>query len=124
IAQRTLPNDAEVFEFTGLVDRRQGRWTEATRNLEHALDLDPRNLFILQQLALTYPWQRRYADEERIWASLLMIVPGDSLTRISRARVLLNWRADIKSYQTTLTSLLKENPSVASDVDDPFFALC
>src|SRR5439155_18284123 len=38
--------------------------------------------------------------------------------------VLLHWRADIKPYQTTLAYLVRENPSVASDVDDPFLALC
>ena len=38
---------------------------EATRNLERALELDPRNFFTLQQLALTYQWQRRYADQAR-----------------------------------------------------------
>ena len=35
-----------------------------TRNLERALELDPRNFFILQQLALTYLSQHRYAEEE------------------------------------------------------------
>jgi tetratricopeptide (TPR) repeat protein len=124
IARRTLPNNAEVFEYTGRIDRRQGYWTEATHNLERAVELDPRNTFILQQLALTYPWQRRYAEEVRTWDLLLTIVPGNPLTRISRARVSLNWRADMKPYQITLTSLLTENPSVASDVDDPFIALC
>ena len=124
IVRRALPNNAEVFEYTGFIDRREGRWAEATHNLERALELDPRNLFLLQQLALTYPSQRRYADEARIWDRLLTIVPGDPLTRIARALVALNWRADIKPYQTTLATLTAENPSVAPDVDDPFFALC
>jgi serine/threonine protein kinase/Flp pilus assembly protein TadD len=124
IARRTLPNNSELFAYTGLIDRRQGHWAEATHNLERAVELDPRNAFILQQLALTYPWLHRYADEARTWDLLLTIVPGDPLTRISRAHVSLNWQADIKPYQTTLTYLLAENPGVASDVDDPLFALC
>ena len=45
-ARRTLPNSAEVFEYTGYIDRRQGRWEEATRNLERALELDPRNFLL------------------------------------------------------------------------------
>jgi TolB-like protein/cytochrome c-type biogenesis protein CcmH/NrfG len=124
IAKRTLPNNSEIFAYSGFIDRRQGRWAEATQSLEHAIQLDPRNTFILQQLALTYSWQHRYADETRTWDLLLTIVPGDPLTRISRARVPLHWRADIRPYQTTFTSLLRENPSVASDVDDPLLALC
>src|SRR5438093_198766 len=65
IAQRTLPNNADVFRLTGFIDRREGHWEEAKRNLERALELDPRNFFILQQLALTYLSQRRYVDEDR-----------------------------------------------------------
>ena len=45
IAQRTLPNNAEIFEYTGFIDRREGHWEEATRNIERALELDPRNFF-------------------------------------------------------------------------------
>ena len=43
LAARTLPNNPSVFELKGLMDRRQGRWAEAVRNLERASELDPRN---------------------------------------------------------------------------------
>ena len=55
IARRTLPNNADVFVYTGFIDRREGHWDDSTRNLERALELDPRNLFTLQQLALSLP---------------------------------------------------------------------
>jgi TolB-like protein/class 3 adenylate cyclase len=124
IAKRTLPNNADVFRYAGFIDRRQGRWDEATRNLERALELDPRNFFILQQLALTYHSQRRYADEARTYDRALAIVPGDPNTRILRALVALDWRADIKPFQTMLATLVAENPRVARDVDPPLYALC
>jgi serine/threonine-protein kinase len=124
IARRTLPNNPEVFLYTGFIDRREGYWEEATRNLEHAVELDPRNLFFLEQLALIYPPQRRYADEARTWDRVLATIPNDPLTRIARARVALHWRADVKPYQTTLAALIAENPTVAPDVDYPFYALC
>jgi tetratricopeptide (TPR) repeat protein len=47
LARRTLPNDPEIYDITGLIDRRQGRWTEAIRNFERAVELDPRNLQFL-----------------------------------------------------------------------------
>src|SRR5437764_10959703 len=34
IALRTLPNNARLFEWSGLIDRRQNRWHDAVRNLE------------------------------------------------------------------------------------------
>ena len=56
LAQRTLPNNAQVFALMGHIDRLQGRWNESARNYEEALELDPRNLFTLRQLALSYQY--------------------------------------------------------------------
>ena len=54
IARRTLPNDPRLFEFTGYILRRRGQQEEGLRNLERAVELDPRNFFTLQQIALSY----------------------------------------------------------------------
>jgi len=124
IARKTLPNNADVFRHTGMIDRREGHWEEATRNMERALELDPRNFFILQQLALAYQWQRRYAEEARTYDRALTIVPADPNTRMLRALIALDWRADIKPFQATLATLMAENPSVALDVDLPLYAPC
>jgi tetratricopeptide (TPR) repeat protein len=124
IARRALPNSADVFRYTGMIDRREGHWDDATRNLERALELDPRNFFTLQQLALAYRWQHRYADEVRTYDRALAIMPSDSSSRIARALVALNCRADIKPFQTTLATLIAENPRVASGEDVPLYALC
>src|SRR5213079_3565453 len=43
IARQSLPNDSRVFAVKGYIQRRQGRWEESTRDLERAIDLDPRN---------------------------------------------------------------------------------
>jgi serine/threonine-protein kinase len=123
IAKRTLPNNADVFRYAGFIDRRKGHWEEATRNIERALELDPRNFFILQQLALTYVRQRRYADEERTYDRALAIVQGDPPTRILRALIALDSRADIEPFQTTLATLLADN-SGALDADALLPALC
>src|SRR5205814_7744914 len=39
-ASQTLPNDARIFGWTGLIERRQSHWKESTRNLERAVELD------------------------------------------------------------------------------------
>jgi len=124
IARRTLPNNAEVFEYTSYIDRREGHWEEATRNLERALELDPRNFLTLHQMGLTYQAQHRYADQAGTYDRALMIVPGDPSTRVTRAKVAFDWRADIKPFQAMLATVIAENPSVAPDVDDTDFALC
>ena len=107
-------NDAEVFLYTGFIDRREGHWDEATHNFEGALEaahlVQP---LILQQLALAYHWQRRYAEEVRTYDRALTIVPADPNSRILRALVALDWRADIRPFQATLATLVAENPRVA-----------
>src|SRR6266567_3047528 len=52
-AQHALPNNAQIFKFVGLIDRRQGRWDEAIQNLERAVDLDPRNVDVISELGQT-----------------------------------------------------------------------
>jgi len=124
IARRALPNNADVFRYTGMIDRREGHWDEATRNLERALELDPRNFFTVQQLALAYGWQHRYADEVRTHDRALAIMPGDPVSRINLALVALDWRADIKPFQATLATLVAENPSQPLELDALRRALC
>ena len=128
IARRKLPNNATVFEDLGYIDRRLGHWEEATRNLERAGELlDPHNphyFIFLLELAATYGNLRRYADQVRTFDRALTIVPGHPTTRILRARVALDWLADIKPLQTTLATVVKEDPSIAPDLDDPSYALC
>ena len=123
LARRTLPNDAQVPFFTGVFDYRQGDWKSATSNIERAVELDPRNLLYVQQMALCYQPQRRYADELRMWQRALSIVPNDGPSRVAIAVVAANERADMKPYQETIDALLKENPDKNRELDDPFCAL-
>src|SRR5947199_5451020 len=111
IAQRTLPNNSEVFELTGFMDRRQGRWEDSAHNLEKALQFDPRNLYFFQQMSLTYQCLRRYEQMAAVLDRALEVKPGDVGTRIGRARVDLDWHADTKPLHTTIDANLAEEPS-------------
>src|SRR5207249_6381566 len=95
VAQRKMPNSAEVFQLSGYVQRRAGHWVEATRGIERAMQLDPRNVHTLQQLALTYQPQRRYQDQARIYDRVLSFIPGDGFTRGLQALVPVDWKADL-----------------------------
>ena len=77
LARRLLPNDPLVFELTGFITRRQGRWEESTTDFKRALELDPHNLFFLQQLSFTYDLQRRYRDLATVLDRALKLVPSD-----------------------------------------------
>jgi serine/threonine-protein kinase len=122
-AQQRLPNNAEAFVLAAYIDRRQGRWEESTRNFEHAAELDPRNLAILQQLSLTYENLRRYADRTAVLDRALRIAPNDIVLRMQRAGVPLSWRADPKPLHTTIQTILAENPNAAHIVSEYWLPL-
>src|SRR5256714_2356066 len=91
IARRALPNDPRLFELTGYILRRRGQQDEGLRNLERAVELDPRNFDILQQIALSYQFLGRYADSIAAMDRALAIVP-DSLTRALRGLFYFCWK--------------------------------
>jgi TolB-like protein/Tfp pilus assembly protein PilF len=124
IARRTLPNNADVFLYGGFIGRREGHWKEATDDLERALELDPRNFFIMQQLAFSYVAQHRYADATRTYDRALTVARDDPQTLMARAQLALDERADIKPYQEMLARLVERNPQIAPDIDTPRYSLC
>jgi len=123
IAQRTLPNDPLIFELAGYIDRRQGRWEESTRNLERALELDPRNFFTLQQISLSYEMLRHYAEMAAVLDRVLAIVPKDVETRVARALVDLDWHADPGPLHRTIEAILAEDPATAATFADNWLTL-
>jgi TolB-like protein/Tfp pilus assembly protein PilF len=123
-AQKSLPNNAEIYEYTGYIQRRQGDWQASTRNLSRALELDPRNIFTLGQLANSYQSQHRYADQMQTFDLILSIRPNEPSALISRAVVFLHWKADIGPFQQTLATITAKNSEIVSAVDDPNYALC
>jgi TolB-like protein len=60
IAQRDLPNEAEGYLAIGSIQRRMGKWSESTASLEKAASLDPKDGWMLQNLALNYQNLRDY----------------------------------------------------------------
>ena len=94
VARQTLPNDPRIFRLTGFIQRRQGRWEESTRNLERALELDPRNISTLDNQ--NYGAFRRYAEQKSIFDRILSIEPNNLQWKAWRASVEVDWKADTK----------------------------
>src|SRR5438094_2000413 len=118
VARQTLPNDARIFRMMGYIQRRQGRWEESTRNLKHALDLDPRHLETLQQIALSYGVLKRYADEKSVLDRALAIEPTDFDTKIAVAALQFHWNADTRPMHQTIDSIRSTNPEALSTAVD------
>jgi TolB-like protein/Tfp pilus assembly protein PilF len=121
VARRTLPNDPRIFELTGFILRRHGQLEEGARNLERAVELDPRNPLTLQQLALSYQLLRRYPEDAAVLDRSLTIVPNDVATKTARALVDFRWKAETRPLHETIDSILANNPGAISDAADAWF---
>ena len=121
LARRTLPNDAELCFVLGLIDRRQGRWTEATRNLDRAVELDPRNMRFLISAGATYEVLRRYSESSRLYDRAVALAPHNWNARVSRASQVFSERADTSPLRNELSAVLVEQPTAIEHFLDLFF---
>jgi len=121
VARHSLPNDPRLFELTGYILRRRGQEEEGLRNLERAVELDPRNYDILQQLAVSCQYLRRYPEEAAALDRALTIVPNDVAIRTGRASVDLNWKAETRPLHETINSILAGGPDAIADAADDWF---
>jgi TolB-like protein/Tfp pilus assembly protein PilF len=122
IARRGLPNDPRLVELTGYILRRRGQHKEGLQNLQRAVELDPRNLITLQQIALSYQFLGRYADSITALDRALAIMP-DNLTRALRGLFYFCWKADTRSPLQTIDAILAQEPSAIAGSADIWF-LC
>jgi TolB-like protein/Flp pilus assembly protein TadD len=126
LAHRSLPNEPLVFELAGFMDRRQGRWDASTRNLLRALELDPRNTYTLQQIAVSYQLLRRFDEAAAMIDRALAVLPNDPGLQVARAALDLYARADPRAMHKTIQKIVAKDPDAASGIADEWFylALC
>src|SRR5947207_10693766 len=101
IARRGLPNDSAIPNLAGTIGRRQGQWKDSIQNMERAAELDPRNVYLLQQISQTYNFLRRYLDMAGALDRAIAASPGDATSRVARALVDLESRGDTQSARET-----------------------
>ncbi len=119
IARRALPNDPRLFELTGYILRRRGQQEEGLQNLQRAAELDPRNIDILQQIALSYQFLGRYAEAIAALDRALAIAPDNVGTRTARAEYELFWKGETRPLHQTIDAILAQGPgAIASAAGD------
>jgi serine/threonine-protein kinase len=123
VARRVLPNDPLPFLLKGYIDRREGRWDQATHNMERAVELDPQNFFTLQQIALTYTVLRRYADVAAILDRAVALAPKDVSVRVQRAAIDIDWRADTRPLHSTIEAIIASEPAAIERVAHQWLVL-
>ncbi len=95
IAQRGLPNDADIYLVVGAIQRRQGKWQESTANLEKAVSLDPHHTWPLQNLFFNYQMQRDFKSADRVIERALAINPKSFSLWTLKAKLAIGARGDL-----------------------------
>ena len=121
LARRTLPNDAEVYFTSAVLDRVQGRWDEAIKNAKRSVELDPRNRQHVLLAAGAYSCLRRYSEAQPFLDLALELPPKDYYNRISYVELPFEARADIQPMRKELSAILEEDAGAEAKIADELF---
>ena len=86
-ARQLLPNSSRIPESLAYVARRRGQWDRSESYFNEAERLDPRNVSILTQHALSYMELRRFPEAVRKFDQVLDITPDDLDTLVLKAAI-------------------------------------
>src|SRR5207248_1391379 len=86
-ARPLLPNNSRIPQSVASVTRRQGQWERHESYLNEAERLDPRNVILLAQHALSYSFLRRFPEAKQKLDQVLEITPGDADTLAIKAAI-------------------------------------
>src|SRR5438445_3084175 len=115
LAQQSLPNNARIYELAGLIDRREGRWSDATHNLERACEIKTQNIPYLITLATTYLRVHDYDQMARVMDRIISLQPDRNKPRIIRAVIEQERRADTRPLRAAIERALATEPAAAED---------
>jgi len=86
-ARQLLPNSSRIPESLAYVARRRGEWDQSESYFNEAERLDPRNVNLLTQHALSYIALRRFPEALRKLDQVLNIIPDDVDTLAFKAAI-------------------------------------
>jgi TolB-like protein/class 3 adenylate cyclase/Tfp pilus assembly protein PilF len=86
-ARQFLPNSSQIPESLAYVARRRGQWDRSESYFNEAERLDPRNVNLLSQHALSYILLRHFSEALRKLDQVLDITPDDVDTLVFKAAI-------------------------------------
>jgi len=85
--RQLLPNSSQIPELLAYVARRRGRWQQSESYFNEAERLDPRNVNLLTEHAISYIMLRRFPEALRKLDQVLNITPDDLDTLSQKAAI-------------------------------------
>jgi TolB-like protein/Tfp pilus assembly protein PilF len=111
LAEEMEPNNADMLQAMGFVQRRQGKWEEAFSNLERALELDPASLDLYDNVILTALLMRRYGEADHYIKMAIEMAPEFSPFRAYEAIRLMLEPGDIEGALALANRLEEQSGS-------------
>jgi len=84
---KMLPSNSDVLIALGRVSRREGHWDQSIAYSDQALALDPRNVELLMDAALTYAQLRQFPAALKLYDRALDITPDDPDVMATKASI-------------------------------------
>src|SRR5437764_2838035 len=103
-ARQLLPNSSRISQSLAYVTRRRGQWDRSELYFNEAERLDPRNVNLLTQHAISYVALRRFPEALRKFDQVLNITPDD-LDTLAQKAVIAQGEGDLPRASALLAPL-------------------
>lgn len=105
IAKRDLPNESQAYAAIGAIQRRQGKWTQSTANLEKAATLDPKNTDFLMNLCFSYMALRDFEAADKTVDRIVAASPQSFQAAGLKGFVAVQSKGDLSVAEKTFSSI-------------------
>ena len=106
-ARKNLPNDGELLAAIGAVQRRQGKFEEASANFKRASELDPLSEGVTRELGATFLWMRNYPEAMRYYNRAISLAPDLPRAYSSKSQLYLCWEGSIEKARAVAEEALQ-----------------
>ena len=117
LALQKQPNNSDLLEAIGYVQRRQGQWEAAAASMRKAASRDPRNYVKSETMASICLRMRNWAEAERFTDRCIFIAPENASGYHRKADVCLRSRGDIEKARDVIEAAReKVDPGQLTDM--------
>jgi len=109
LAARKLPDSAEVLESRAEALRMRGRWQDALAAYRRALELNPADAGITEELGITAWWLRRYPEALEYANQSIALAPNQAWPYLAKVFNYWSWKGSIQEARTALGFVSSEH---------------